>query len=145
MQKDMQQDQLDSDRKNLERQNELSKKQALSYIKVQIALTAATALLYFYDNVVAYSALTGGLIATTANAWFTYKVFRVGPASAAQAMLASVYVGEVYKIVLTSALFICAFLLITPINAFALLISYFFIHISPIVVNLPGKRTGNSE
>ena len=141
----MQQDQLDSDRQNLERQNELSKKQALSYIKVQIALTAATALLYFYDNVVAYSALAGGLIATTANAWFTYKVFRVGPASAAQAMLASVYVGEVYKIVLTSALFICAFLLIKPINAFALLISYFFIHISPIVVNLSGKRTGNSE
>ena len=141
----MQQDQLDSDRQNLERQNELSKKQALSYIKVQIALTAATALLYFYDNVVAYSALTGGLIATTANAWFTYKVFRVGPASAAQAMLASVYVGEAYKIVLTSALFICAFLLIKPINAFALLISYFFIHISPIVVNLSGKRTGNSE
>ena len=60
-------------------------------------------------------------------------------------MLASVYVGEVYKIVLTSALFICAFLLIKPINAFALLISYFFIHISPVMVNLPGKRTGNSE
>ena len=127
MQKDMQQDQLDSDRKKLERQNELSKKQALSYIKVQIALTAATAFLYFYDNVVAYSALTGG------------------PASTAQTMLASVYVGEVYKIVLTSALFICAFLLIKPINAFALLISYFFIHISPIVVNLTGKGTGNSE
>lgn len=127
----MQQDQLD-----LTQQHQQSKKLAILYIKSQILLTAViSAVMLFFDEVMAYSALTGGLIATIATAWFAYKVFRVSPDSAAQSMLASAYMGEIYKIILTGALFLCAFVLIRPISAVALLITYFVIHMTPALVS----------
>jgi ATP synthase protein I len=131
MQNTMQQDQLD-----LTQQHQQSKRQAIGYIKAQLALTVViSTLLLIFDVVKAYSALTGGLIATIASAWFAYKVFRVSPGSAAETMLASAYMGEIYKIVLTGALFLCAFVLIKPISAVALLISYFVIHMTPALVS----------
>ncbi len=127
----MQHDQLD-----LTQQHQQSKKLAILYIKSQMLLTAAiSAVMLFFDEVMAYSALTGGLIATIATAWFAYKVFRVSPDSAAQSMLASAYMGEIYKIILTGALFLCAFVLIRPISAVALLITYFVIHMTPALVS----------
>ena len=121
MHKTMQQDQRD-----LAQQHQQSKKLAINYIKSQLILTITISLvLLFLDVVMAYSALTGGMIATIASAWFAYKVFRVSPESAAQTMLASAYMGEIYKIILTGALFLCAFVLIKPISALALLITYF--------------------
>jgi len=127
----MQHDQLD-----LTQQHQQSKKQAILYIKSQMLLTAAiSAVIFFFDEVMAYSALTGGLIATIATAWFAYKVFRVSPDSAAQSMLASAYMGAIYKIILTGALFLCAFVLIRPISAVALLITYFVIHMTPALVS----------
>jgi ATP synthase protein I len=132
MQKIMQQDQLD-----LNRQHTQSKIQAIRYIQSQLALTIAISItLLFIDLVMAYSALAGGLIATIASAWFAYKVFRVTPESAAETMLISAYTGEIYKIVLTGALFICAFVLIEPISAVALLITYFVIHMTPAMVSV---------
>ena len=128
----MQQDQLD-----LNRQHTQSKIQAIRYIQSQLALTIAISItLFFIDLVMAYSALTGGLIATIASAWFAYKVFRVTPESAAETMLISAYMGEIYKIVLTGALFLCAFVLIEPISAVALLITYFVIHMTPAMVSV---------
>lgn len=141
MQKTMQHDQLD-----LARQHQQSKKQAIKYIKSQLVLTLAISMaLLFLDVVKAYSALTGGLIATIASAWFAYKVFRVSPESAAQTILASAYMGEIYKIVLTGALFICAFVLIKPISAAVLLVTYFFIHMTPAVVSALRDRAGHSD
>jgi ATP synthase protein I len=135
MQKTMQKDQLD-----LSQQHRQSKKQAMSYIKSQLILTIAiSSSLFFIDIVMAYSALTGGMIATIASAWFAYKVFRVSPDNAAQTMLASAYMGEIYKIILTGALFICAFVLIKPVSALALLITYFVIHMTPALVSAFSK------
>ena len=118
-------------------QDMLSRRRALVYLIAQLVLSlSATALLILYDSVSAYSALTGGMIATVSNAWFTYRVFRVSATSAASAMLASVYVGEIYKIMLTGALFVCAFVLIEPIDALALFVTYFLVHITPLLVNV---------
>jgi len=141
MQKTMQKDQLD-----LSQQHRQSKKQAMSFIKSQLILTIAiSSSLFFVDIVMAYSALTGGMIATIASAWFAYKVFRVSPDSAAQTMLASAYMGEIYKIILTGALFICAFVLIKPVNALALLITYFVIHMTPAMVSAFSKSAGHRD
>lgn len=141
MQNTMQQDQLD-----LTRQHQQSKRQAINYIKSQLVLTAAISIiLLFLDVVLAYSALTGGLIATIASAWFAYKVFRVSPDSAAQTMLASAYMGEIYKIILTGALFICAFVLIKPVSAAALLITYFIIHMTPAMVSALANSAGHRD
>lgn len=137
----MQKDQLD-----LSTQHRQSKRQAIIYIRSQLILTIAiSTILLFLDVVMAYSALTGGLIATIASAWFAYKVFRVGPDSAAQTMLASAYVGEIYKIILTGALFICAFVLIKPVNAAALLITYFVIHMTPAMVSALANSAGHRD
>ena len=141
MQKTMQKDQLD-----LSQQHRQSKEQAINYIKSQLILTIAISIiLFFFDVVMAYSALTGGLIATIASAWFAYKVFRVSPDSAAQTMLASAYTGEIYKIILTGALFICAFVLIKPVSALALLITYFVIHMTPAMVSAFGESAGHRD
>ena len=141
MQKTMQKDQLD-----LSTQHRQSKRQAMIYIRSQLILTIAiSTILLFIDVVMAYSALTGGLIATIASAWFAYKVFRVSPDSAAQAMLASAYVGEIYKIILTGALFICAFVLIKPVSAAALLITYFVIHMTPAMVSALANSAGHRD
>ena len=140
MQKIMQQDQLD-----LNRQHKQSKRQAIRYIQSQLALTIAISImLLFIDLVMAYSALTGGMIATIASAWFAYKVFRVTPDSAAETMLVSAYMGEIYKIILTGALFLCAFVLIKPVSAVALLITYFVIHMTPAMVSVLTTGAGDS-
>ena len=92
----MQHDQLD-----LNQQHQQSKKQAISFIKSQLLLTVViSVILLVFDGVKAYSALTGGLVATIANAWFAYKVFSVRPDSAAETMVASAFMGEVYKVIL---------------------------------------------
>ena len=141
MQKTMQKDQLD-----LSQQHRQSKEQAINYIKSQLILTIAISIiLFFFDVVMAYSALTGGMIATIASAWFAYKVFRVSPDSAAQTMLASAYTGEIYKIILTGARFICAFVLIRPVSALALLITYFVIHMTPAMVSALGESAGHRD
>jgi F0F1-type ATP synthase assembly protein I len=131
MQKNIQQDQL-----SLAQQHQLSKKQVLRYVVSQLILTAAlTIIALLFNGTKAYSALTGGLIATIASTWFAYKVFRVSPDSDAHTMLASAYMGEIYKIVLTGAMFLCAFVLIKPISAWVLLISYFLVHMTPALVS----------
>lgn len=129
---------------DLAQQHRQSKAQAALYIKSQIVLTVliSAGCLYF-DLVMAYSALTGGSIATVTNAWFAYKVFRVSPESPPESMLASAYIGEIYKIVLTGALFVCAFVLIEPINAVLLLITYFVIHMTPALVSMLGINVSN--
>ena len=135
----MQHDQLDLNQQHLQ-----SKKLAIKYIRSQLFLTVLiTVILFVFDGVKAYSALTGGLIATIATAWFAYKVFSVSPDSAAESMVASAYMGEIYKILLTGALFICAFVLIKPISAASLLITYFVVYMTPAMVSGLDNKAGN--
>jgi ATP synthase protein I len=158
----MQQDQLDPERplnradsekraevqldlQQLEQQHQRSRQQAFRFILTQLLATILlSAVLFFFDRVVAYSSLLGGLIATLANAWFAIKVFRVKPTVAAETLLTTFYVGEIYKFIFTGAMFIIAFVLIKPISVVALLVTYFFIHMTPAVVNVLAKDTMSS-
>jgi len=155
----MQQDQLDPDRsfnradsekrpdeqldlqkrdlQLLEQQHQRSRQQVFRFILTQLMVTIVlSAILLFFDRIVAYSSLTGGLIATLANTWFAIKVFRVKSTVAAETLLTTFYVGEIGKFVFTGAMFIIAFILIKPISVVALLITYFVIHITPAVQNV---------
>ncbi len=135
---------MQDDKLDLNRQHQQSKKLAFNFIKAQILVTLLlSAISLFFDVVTAYSAFAGGFIATIASAWFAYKVFRVGPESAAEIMLVSAYLGEIYKIILTAALFICAFVLIKPVSAVALLISYFIVHMTPAMVSSLGSESSD--
>jgi ATP synthase protein I len=89
---------------------------------------------------VAYSALAGGLIATLANAWFAIKVFAGRKSEEPAVVLRSFYWGELNKILFTCAMFVAAFVLIRPVNAAALLAVYFFVHMTPAVVNVFSRR-----
>ncbi len=88
----------------------------------------------------AYSALTGGMIATLANAWFAYKVLGGRQPEEPAAVLRGFYWGELNKILFTCAMFVAAFVLIRPVNAAALLAVYFFVHMTPAVVNIISRR-----
>ena len=142
MQKTMQQDRQEPEQnnrglQNLERLNRASRRQALRFIIAQlITAFVLSAVLLIFDCVVAYSSLAGGLIATLANAWFALKVFRVEPTVAAETLLTTFYVGEIYKFILTGALFVIAFVLIKPLSVAALLITYFIVHMTPAVLNV---------
>ena len=127
MQNTMQQDQPEQKQHN----------QALRFIVAQFVVTlGVTAALLMVDYIIAYSALAGGLIATLANAWFALKVFRVKSKETAETLLATFYVGEIYKFLFTGAMFIMAFVLIKPLSVVALLITYFLVHMTPAVVNV---------
>ena len=124
----------------LEQQNQLSRQQVFRFILTQLLATIIlSAVLLFFDRVVAYSSLIGGLIATLANTWFALKVFRIKPTVAAETLLTTFYVGEIYKFIFTGAMFMIAFVLIKPISVVALLVTYFFIHMTPAVVNVLAK------
>jgi len=158
----MQQDQLDQERslnrpdsekrpdeqldlQLLEQQHQRSRQQVFRFILTQLLVAIIlSAILLFFDRIVAYSSLIGGLIATLANAWFAIKVFRVKPTVAAETLLTTFYVGEIYKFIFTGAMFIIAFVLIKPISVVALLVTYFFIHMTPAVVNVLAKDTMSS-
>jgi ATP synthase protein I len=136
MQKSMQPGQLDLGRLNQER------KLVSKYILVQLFATLLlSAALLIYDLTAAYSAVTGGLIATLANAWFALKVFRVKPEAAPAVLLTAFYVGEIYKFVLTGAMFIIAIVTIKPLNIVALLGIYFTIHMVPAAMNALGLNS----
>lgn len=151
MQKTMQQDQLEAGDVNQEQQpdlqqvellNQASRQQVFRFIIAQLLATlVVAAILLMFDRVVAYSSLVGGLIATLANAWLAIKVFRVKSTVAAESLLTTFYVGEIYKFVFTGAMFIVAFVLIKPVSAIALLLTYFLIHMTPAVVNVFSSRT----
>jgi len=151
----MQQDQQEPDQKpldlqdlerpGLERLNQASCRQAFRFILAQLLTTfVLSAILLFFDCVVAYSSLAGGLIATLANAWLAIKVFRVKPTVAAETLLTTFYVGEIYKFVFTGAMFVIAFVLIKPLSVVALLMTYFIVHMTPAVLNVFGKGQTSS-
>lgn len=138
-------DQQQRDLQQLEQQNQLSRQQAFRFIITQLLATIMlSTMLLVVDRVVAYSSLLGGLIATLANAWFATKVFRVKPTVKAETLLTTFYVGEIYKFIFTGAMFIIAFVLIKPISVVALLVTYFFIHMTPAVVNVLTNDTISS-
>ena len=125
------------DRQLLEQQHQRSRQQVLRFVLTQLLATIMlSVILLFFDRIVAYSSLIGGLIATLANAWFAIKVFRVKSTVAAETLLTTFYVGEIYKFIFTGAMFMIAFVLIKPISVVALLLTYLFIHITPAVQNV---------
>ena len=151
MQKTMRQDQRAPDPENLEQQpdlqrlehlNQVSRQQVFRFIAAQLLVTLVlSVILLMFGRVVAYSSLVGGLIATLANAWLALKVFSVKSTAAAETLLTTFYVGEIYKFVFTGAMFIVAFVLIKPVSVIALLITYFLIHMTPAVVNVFSSKT----
>jgi ATP synthase protein I len=81
-------------------------------------------LLVALDKVFAYSALSGGLIAIVAQAYFAAVAFRWRGARSARAMARSGYAGEVGKFLLSVAGFAMVFAIVRPIDGLAVFVGY---------------------
>lgn len=118
----------------------------VGYILSQLAVTLlVSALLLVLGKVPAASALAGGLIATVANAWFALKVFTAKRMDDPAVFLRTFYWGELNKVILTAALFIVAFVYIRPLNAAALLATYFIVHMTPFLHAMVSDRLDKTE
>ena len=115
----------------------VTSKQAKRFIIAQLAVSVLLpALLLFHSWTAAYSGLVGGMIATLATAWFAVKVFGVRLDQDPVNILRTLYLGEINKILITVSLFVAAFVLIRPVNAAALIAVYFFVYLTPFVIDV---------
>ena len=121
----------------------------VAYVIPQLILTVVvSAVLIFVSLVAAYSALLGGTIAIVTSTWFALKVFAARETNEPAVELRSFYLAEINKIVLTGAMFVTVFVLIKPVNGAALLVVYFFVYITPLVVEVlmqPKRRRETKE
>ncbi len=130
----------------MNRRLKASKKQARRFISAQLIVTLVLSFLFLgYNWIACYSALTGGLIATLANAWFALKVFSINRVDKPAALLTAFYVGEIYRFLLTGSLFVMVFVLIKPVNIVVFITIYFLVHMTPAVVNTFGQKSGNEN
>jgi ATP synthase protein I len=80
--------------------------------------------LQFENQVLAYSAVLGGLTAILPQAYFAARVFRHRGAKSAKQIAQSSYAGEVGKFVLTVAGFAAIFAGVRPIEAWIIFAAY---------------------
>jgi ATP synthase protein I len=89
-----------------------------------IVLVLVGFILLMFDQVKAYSLLSGGLIAIVPQAYFAARVFRLTGAKSAKAIARASYSGEIGKFVLTTAGFAAVFAIISPIDGLSVFIGY---------------------
>jgi len=93
--------------------------------QVQLAVLIPLSLfLLTRDKVLAYSVLSGGLIAVIPQAYFAALAFRQRGARYAQAIARSGYIGEVGKFLLSVAGFAAVFAAVRPIDGPAVFTGY---------------------
>lgn len=80
--------------------------------------------LLFFDQVRAYSVLSGGLIAILPQAYFAALAFRWRGATSARAIARSSYAGETGKFLLSIAGFAAVFVAVRPIDGMAVFAGY---------------------
>jgi ATP synthase protein I len=91
----------------------------------QLALLISLCLcVLIFDKVVAYSVLSGGLIAIVPQAYFALLAFRWRGARSVKAIARSSYAGELGKYVLSVAGFALVFAVLRPINGPAVFVGY---------------------
>ena len=89
-----------------------------------VILVPLCVFLLAFDQVRAYSVLSGGLIAILPQAYFATLAFRWRGARSARAIARSSYAGEVGKFLLSVAGFAAVFVMLRPINGLAVFTGY---------------------
>lgn len=102
----------------------------------QLALLAALCLgLWAFDMVVAWSVLSGGLIAIVPQAYFATLAFRWRGARSALAMARSSYAGVLGKFLLSIAGFALVFAVVRPIDGPAVFTGYLAMLVTQITAS----------
>jgi ATP synthase protein I len=103
---------------------------------VQLALLVLLGLGWLaYDEVAAYSLVSGGLIAIVPQAYFAALAFRWQGAKSASAIARSSYAGEAGKFLLSIAGFALVFAVVRPLNSPAVFVGY----LAMLVTQLTGS------
>lgn len=89
-----------------------------------VTLVPLCLVLVNFDQVVAYSVLSGGLIAILPQAYFAVLAFRWRGARSARAIARSGYAGEVGKFLLSVAGFAVVFAAVRPVDGAAVFAGY---------------------
>jgi ATP synthase protein I len=89
-----------------------------------VILVPLCVILAAFDQVWAYSVLSGGLIAVLPQAYFATLAFRWRGARSARAIARSSYAGEVGKFLLSVAGFAAVFVMLRPISGLAVFTGY---------------------
>lgn len=98
---------------------------------IQLSLTCVLGLLMmFKDFVTAYSVFLGGVLYLLPMGWFSLKVLLKNSAQTPRQILANMYVSETGKVLLAVALFSLVFMLVKPLNAGALFVTYILLQMS---------------
>ncbi|TVQ70478.1 MAG: ATP F0F1 synthase subunit I [Oceanospirillales bacterium] len=98
---------------------------------LQLLITSLLALaLMFRDFVTAYSAFIGGLLYLLPTGWFSLRVLIKNTARSPREILANIYMSETGKVFLAVALFTLVFMLVEPLNAAALFVTYILLQIT---------------
>ena len=118
----------------------ISRPPVYNIILAQLALTILCALLFLIvGKDAAISALIGGLISTIPNAYFIHKAFSHMGARQVDLVLAALYQGGTWKMVLTAIGFAAAFKLIHPLDYIAL----FSVYIAVQAMNVFASKIAN--
>ena len=114
-----------------------NKRQAWKAVTAQLVMTLLlSAILVIVGMHHVYSALAGGLIASGANAFFSFWVFSHYRAQHPNKLVARLYGAEIVKLILVGALFAAAVQLIDPLSGGALFGVFFIVHLMPGLMSL---------
>ena len=95
----------------------------ITFLQLALLISLCLCVLAF-DIVLAYSVLSGGLIAIVPQAYFALLAFRWRGARSARAIARSSYVGQLGKYVLSIAGFALVFAVLRPLNGPAVFVGY---------------------
>lgn len=108
--------------------------------QVVVLLVAVLASLMFFNWVVAYSVLIGGIILLVPNIYFAVRVFQYSGAGMAAAVMQSFYRAEAGKFILSLLLFAAVFSLVKPLNIVAVFSTYLFLALLHTVLIVKFKK-----
>ena len=95
----------------------------------------ATASLLLLDEVVAFSALIGGLISFLPNSYFVFQAFRYQGARSADKVVKGFVRGELGKIGITIVLFALSFTLVDNLNEISLIVGFIVVHFAGVIMS----------
>lgn len=111
------------------RLTKLARRKAIRIFQIQAVITLVIALVVLLHSVVAaYSALIGGVLYLLPNVFFAWRV--LGRQShTPRSVLADMYIGEIWKMVISIGCFAAVFILVQPVSPFPLFLTFILLQV----------------
>lgn len=107
----------------------LTRKKVTRIFQIQTVFTLCVAIISLLHSVTAgYSALLGGVTYLVPNAYFAWRVLSRS-SDTPRGVLADMYIGEIWKMVITIACFAAVFILVQPLSPFPLFLTFVLLQI----------------